>query len=403
MNNRQTYLDARAVKLDQPPRLIWLASWYPSSTDQYNGDFIQRHAEAVSALVPVMVIHTIHDPKSFTPVRYELTRRGMLTEIVVYFRHSGQLGSITSRIAYNHLFYHHTQSLLSHLFRTYGKPDCLHVHVPMKMGRVALWAMKKWDVPYFVSEQSSAYLPGVEDRYANRSFFYRYSVKAILRKARAVSNVSRSLADILQQISGRDDIAVIRNVADSGLFTCRTSELPVFTFLHVSTLKEQKNVKGMLNAFGALQNLGYKFALHVVGGDAETLNAIRIHYANASWLTLFGTVEHRLVAFHMQQAHCLVMFSRDENFPCVIVEGLSCGLPVITSNAGGCAEAIVPENGVVVPSGDEKALLVALEHMITHYNRYDRQYISTEAASRYSFEKVGNDFIQFYRNSGIDI
>jgi glycosyltransferase involved in cell wall biosynthesis len=399
----RTYHDASEIKLNNPFRLLWLASWYPSRTDPHNGDFIQRHAEAVSRLTPVIVVHTIHDIYSPTPVRYEISECGSLTEVFVYFRHNGNLSSITSRISYNLLFFHYTKTLLSALVRCYGRPECIHVHVPMKMGRIAIWAQRKWSVPFFVSEQSGAYQDGPEDSFKNRSFYYRYHVRQILRKARAVSNVSETLGLILQQISGRDDIAVIRNVADPSQFFYVPVVLPVFTFVHVSTLKEQKNIRGMLRTFARLHQQRQDFCLHFVGGDANALKTIRASYPDASWLTLHGTVGHDQVPQHMQQAHCLVMFSRDENFPCVIVEGLSCGLPVITSNAGGCAEAIVPENGVVVPSGDENALLVALEQMITHYARYDRQNISTEAASRYSFEKIGNDFIQFYRNSGIDI
>lgn len=354
-------------------------------------------------VVPLVVVHTIHDANSVAPVRYEVILRGMLTEVFVYFRHGGNLGSFGSKISYNRLFYHYTKALLSHLFISYGKPECIHVHVPMKMGRVAMWAGRKWSIPYVVSEQSSAYLPGVADSYQNRNLFYRYNVKVILKKAKAVSNVSRSLADILQRIAGRNDIAVIRNAADSSKFFYRPVALPLFTFIHVSTLKEQKNIGGMLNAFAMLYQQRQDFCLQMVGGDDDALKDIRIAHPNASWLILHGTVDHEQVPQHMQQAHCLVMFSRDENFPCVIVEGLSCGLPTITSDAGGCPEAIEPGNGIVVSSGDEQGLLDALQQMMSGYHKYDRNKIATDAASRYNFAKIARDFIDLYKKSGINI
>jgi glycosyltransferase involved in cell wall biosynthesis len=399
----RTYHDASEIKLKKPFRLLWLASWYPSRTDPYNGDFIQRHAEAVSRLTPVVLIHTIHDNYSPTPVRYEVSECGALTEVYVYFRHNGNLGSITSRIFYNLRFFHYTKTLLSALVRCYGRPECIHVHVPMKMGRVAIWAKGKWSVPFFVSEHSAAYQDGPEDSFKNRSFYYRYHVRQILRKARAVSNVSGSLGLILQQISGRNDIDVIRNVADHSRFFYDPVDLPVFTFVHVSTLKEQKNIQGILRTFARLYQQRQDFCLHMVGGDEGALKSIRVDYPNASWLTLHGTVGHDQVPRHMQQAHCMVMFSRDENFPCVIVEGLGCGLPVITSDAGGCAEAIEQGNGLVVHAGDEEELLQALQHVITHYHTYDRVKIASEAAARYSYEKVANDFLDFYKKSGIKI
>lgn len=401
MSNTKTYHDLKALRLDRPSRVLWLASWYPSATEPCNGDFIQRHAEAVARIIPLVVVHTIHDASSVAPLRYEVREEGMLTEVRVYFRHDGKIDSIGSRLTYNRLFFRHTKALLAHLFSTHPIPAAIHVHVPMKMGRLALWAKRQYGIPFFVSEQSSAYLPGVDDSYQNRSRYYRFFVRRILRKALGVSNVSLALGKILQGIAGRDDVVVIRNVADISRFRYQPLELPVFTFIHVSTMKEQKNVQGMLHAFEQLFIQGRNFHLRLVGGDEDILLRIRSHFPNASWLKLEGTVDHGLVAGHMQHADCLVMFSRDENFPCVIVEALCCGLPVVTSNAGGCAEAIHENNGLVVPSGDEMALLSALLRMMDHYGEYNRAGIATDAAANYSYEKIGLDFVEFYQKSGI--
>jgi glycosyltransferase involved in cell wall biosynthesis len=401
--NRMTFYKAEAVRLNKPGKVIWLASWYPSSTEPYNGDFIQRHAEAVARVIPLTVIHTIHDPNSVVPVRYEVRESDKLTEILVYFKHSGNLKSIPSRISYNRKFYFFTMILLSKLFGFYGHPACLHVHVPMKMGRIAMWAARKWKLPYFVSEHSGAYLPEAKDSYQHRNFIYRYNVKRIFKKARSVSNVSRSLTNIIQHIAEREDVLVIRNVADRAIFFYRPIERSVFTFIHVSTLKEEKNIDGMLNAFKRLDASGQHFHLYLVGGDPDKLKNISLKMGNASWLTMYGMVEHGKVASLMQQAHCMVMFSRNENFPCVIVEALSCGLPVVTSDAGGCPEAIDASNGLVVARGDEDALFSALYLMITQYDTYNRQKIAADAASCYSYERVANDFLNMYRTSGIQI
>ena len=41
--------------------VLWLASWYPNRTDIFNGDFIERHAIAVSAFVKLTVLVVIKD------------------------------------------------------------------------------------------------------------------------------------------------------------------------------------------------------------------------------------------------------------------------------------------------------------------------------------------------------
>ncbi|HLO82945.1 MAG TPA: glycosyltransferase [Chitinophagaceae bacterium] len=403
MKTTRTYDKAGQVELNELPGIIWLASWYPSLTSPTNGDFIQRHAVALSEKTPVLVIHTIHDSKSSSHVRYEVSRYGGLTEIIIFFRHSGDTSSFIGKLSYNRLFYRYTHELLDHLFMTYGKPECLHVHVPMKMGRVAIRAGRKWNLPYVVSEQSSKYLPGIEDGYDNRSWFYRYSVRQVFAKALAVSNVSAALGWIIGKLAGREDVKVIRNVADPSVFHYKPTEISPFTFIHASTLKSQKNIVGILNAFNELFNERQDFKLVVLGGDEDELSILRQQFGNAPWLELEGTVEHDQVAGYMQMANCLVMFSRDENFPCVIVEALCCGLPVISSDAGGCPEAINEDNGILVRSGHEDELLAAARYMIKNFSRYDQQEIAKQAAAQYGNEQIALDFISFYRNAGIRI
>jgi glycosyltransferase involved in cell wall biosynthesis len=403
LNNTHTYYSYKDVALEAPLRMLWLASWYPSITEPTNGDFIQRHAIALAAKIPLVVIHTIHDEKMDGPVRYELSVSGQLTELIVYFRHNGNTQTLAGKFTYNNAYYRYTQQLVDHLISKYGKPACVHVHVPVKMGRVAMRTSKKWDIPYVVSEQSSKYLPGIEDGYHNRSWFYRVSVKMVFRNALAISNVSDALGKIIGELAGRNDVKVIRNVADPKVFRYMPTQNPTFRFIHASTLKAQKNVDGILRVFEQLYSERQDFELLVMGGNEQDIKSIKTNYGHAEWLTLKSTVDHSLVAGHMQKANCLVMFSRDENFPCVIVEALCCGLPVISSDAGGCAEAIHPGNGIVVSLGNEAQLLEAIKYMLNSYPKYNRASIAKEASSLYGNERIASDFIEFYRNAQIRI
>ncbi|HEX5667258.1 MAG TPA: hypothetical protein VFX73_00575, partial [Chitinophagaceae bacterium] len=278
MKTTRTYDKAEQVKLDKSLRLLWLASWYPSLTFPTNGDFIQRHAIAVAEKISLVVVHAIHDEKAHSGVRYELTQSGDLTEIIIYFRHSGDINSISGKLSYNRLFYRYTGELLDHLIRSFGKPACIHVHVPVKMGRVAIMLQRKWKIPYVVSEQSSKYLPGIEDGYDKRSWFYRYTVKQVFRKALAVSNVSLALGKIIGKLAGLRNVKVIRNVADPAVFNYLPNEITPFTFIHASTLKTQKNIPGILNVFKRLAEERQNFRLVVLGGEEEDLSLLRAAY-----------------------------------------------------------------------------------------------------------------------------
>ena len=66
--------------------VLWLASWYPSRVDRFNGDFIQRHAQATALYSDVYVIYVVKDEKGVAPEISEMFRNGRLQERVIYYR-----------------------------------------------------------------------------------------------------------------------------------------------------------------------------------------------------------------------------------------------------------------------------------------------------------------------------
>lgn len=382
--------------LDHYP-VIWLASWYPSSTYPTNGDFIQRHAQAVDK--PLLVIHTVHSPDITDPYVFEVRKNGMITEIILYFRQPSEGGNILNRLQYHWRYLKYTKFLLRNVIARCGKPALIHVHVPMKMGLLATWAKRKWDIPYMVSEQSSKYVGDSTDHFSRRTARHKAQVARIFRGAIAVTNVSGTVGRLLEELFSLRHVNVIYNLADSREFYYRPKPpSPVFHFIHVSTLTKQKNIEGMLRVFSRIYLDRQDFSLKLVGGETGVPARAFDDYP---WLSCTGVLPHERVAPEMQNADALVMFSRDENFPCVIAEALCCGLPVITSNAGGSGELIHSGNGIVVQVGDEAALETAIRQMLYHRFTYKNEEIAREASARLGHKAIGSAFLELYRNWGV--
>ena len=51
-------------------KALWLVSWYPDKISPFNGDFIKRHAEAVSLYDDVHVIYVTKDEKEICLTRF---------------------------------------------------------------------------------------------------------------------------------------------------------------------------------------------------------------------------------------------------------------------------------------------------------------------------------------------
>src|SRR5262245_36206898 len=70
-------------------RIVWLCSWYPHPGDSFEGDFIQRHARAVSAYTPLTVFYTSQAGSAVSVNRachIEQHTEGV-SERIMFFRH----------------------------------------------------------------------------------------------------------------------------------------------------------------------------------------------------------------------------------------------------------------------------------------------------------------------------
>jgi len=122
----------------------------------------------------------------------------------------------------------------------------------------------------------------------------------------------------------------------------------------------------------------------------------------ADKIIFMGEVAYNEVAVQMQQSNAFVLFSRHENFPCVIEEALCCGLPVVASNTGGVAEAVNAGNGLLVESEDIVALTDAMIRVMDNYAAFNRENIAKEAIALYNKETIANQIVDLYKTVLID-
>jgi glycosyltransferase involved in cell wall biosynthesis len=118
-------------------------------------------------------------------------------------------------------------------------------------------------------------------------------------------------------------------------------------------------------------------------------------------IDFFGEISWEEVARKMESSHALLLFSNYENLPCVIVEALACGLPVISTRVGGISEHINPERGILVDRGDEDALAKAIDSMSSNIDQYDKEALRKYAVERFSNEAVATAFVGLYKSTGL--
>jgi glycosyltransferase involved in cell wall biosynthesis len=386
--------------MKQMNKVLWLCSWYPHPGDPFEGDFIQRHARAVSAYIPLTIFYMSQAGPGVS-VKGEChieQQTDDVRERIMFFRHQKTGISPIDTFLYNVRYFRAYKKAVREFMRKEGVPDIVHVHIPMKAGMIGRWIKRKWKIPFIVSEHSAHYDSKSDDNFYSKSSFHRYNVKSILQEAAAVTNVSEAVGKTLKSLFSLNAVRVIPNTVNTAFFFYRRQAIQKFRFIHVSTLvSHQKNVEGILNAVLLLNKQRQDFEIVIVGPANDMLKEKVADTGLTQIIRLTGEITYPDVALEMQQASALVLFSRYENLPCVVLEALCCGIPVISSDTGGIKEAVSEANGILVQSENEKQLAEAMNTLMNDYEKYDRQKIAIAATELYKYDTVGRKFYELYK------
>lgn len=153
-------------------------------------------------------------------------------------------------------------------------------------------------------------------------------------------------------------------------------------FVFVGELRHLKGVDLLLQALASLRE--HRQVRAVIVGDGP--DAAHFH-AMATALRLNGDVSFpgaMPAAEAFPLGRCLVVPSRAESLPYVVLEAAAAGLPLIASNVGGIPEIVAGTEMRLVPPGDSAALAAAMLDVLADPAAAAR----TAAALRTRVEKV---------------
>ena len=151
----------------------------------------------------------------------------------------------------------------------------------------------------------------------------------------------------------------------------------------VGSLIWKKGYEPLLQSLRSLVDRGVQARLRIVGDGAErqrVLYTIR-DLGLQSEVDLVGRLEDGRVREELQQADVFVLSSLSEGISNAALEAMACGLPVVSTQVGGMAEAI--EDGVegfLVPPWDPDALTKAMSRLDEEYELRGR--MGTAARNR---------------------
>jgi glycosyltransferase involved in cell wall biosynthesis len=366
-------------------RCLVVATWYPSARRPADGIFVRETARAVARAADVAVLFAEPAAPGEPPARCDRVEDGLRTVRIAFRPLPTRRASLPLRLLA-------LRAGFERLAATGFAPDVIHAHVYLG-GAGAVLLGRRARVPVVVTEHLGAFVGGTIGGPQRRLARWVYE------RADLTCPVSDDLARRLAALAPGARLRTMSNVVDTTIFHPdgdRSGGPP--RLLAVGTLEPRKRFDHLLYALAALRARG-PVLLDVAGsgpmrGALETL-ARRLGVADA--VTFLGHQDPRAVAELMRRADVLVLPSRVENQPVVLLEAQACGLPAVATDVGGVAEVVDEAAGRLVAPGDERALADAIAGVLAQPERYDRAALSARARARHGHEAVAGRWDAVYR------
>jgi glycosyltransferase involved in cell wall biosynthesis len=383
--------------------ILHLLSWFPTPDDPTLGNFCVRMIDALPEDCHSVIL-SVCDGKNMTK-SYEVREiKGQHhTHVQIYIR-PPKVNAIR-KLKMLRMYQYGLRYIKKHFFN----PDLIHLHVAYPLGQVALLWKKLFGYKYVLTEHWTIYQPQNKDVLVGR---LKKKIVKIANNASLIMPVSLDLQRCMEGHGVRNRFQVIYNLVNTDMFKlkpCIDSLQPTCQrrndmhgkkqMLHISTLRDEaKNFSGILQTIERLRQQRDDFELHVIHDyDAPEFKAFVKEHHMEDCVIFHGKKTYAEVAEAYQQADFFVLFSNFENLPCVIVEAFASGVPVLSTSVGGIAEILSPERGILIPSGDEDALLNGMNQLLDHSHEYDREAIRDYAIKTFAAQNIGLQVFEAYK------
>jgi glycosyltransferase involved in cell wall biosynthesis len=348
-------------------RVLFVTTNWPTEESPVDGVFVLEHARAAAEVADVRVLHLQRGPG-------ELRRAGD--------------DPPTWRLGYRGLPrpFSYLSFLLGPLRMRGWQPDVVHAH--SFLAALAALPLRR---PVVYTEHWTVFLP--ENPHELSRPMRRAAVLA-LKRADVVLPVSTDLRNELARLAPSARMRVVPNVVDERVFHPGDGTAESGRMLTAGLLDDGR--KGLDVVLEALSQAPDTPDLDIAGDGAMRAEyeelASRLGLDDA--VAFHGLLTKPQLAGMMRSARLFVLGSRYENTPCVVIEALASGLPVVATRVGGVPELLDETNGVLVEPAEPARLARGIAEALER--SFDRHEIARRAQERFGRERVGAELAEVY-------
>ena len=176
----------------------------------------------------------------------------------------------------------------------------------------------------------------------------------------------------------------------------RNFENEKFTVVTVANLFAKKNIELILEIAKVLKK--FKFILVGDGNHRKVLENI-IQRNNIDNVELVGFKSAEVVRKYYYESDCYLLTSLSEGTPTSILEAMACGLPIVSSNAGGVKSILGKHNCVVESSNNNHQFIDCLSKFSVNLKlRCDVSAKNRMQSKKYAWKNVAKNIDQYILN-----
>jgi glycosyltransferase involved in cell wall biosynthesis len=274
------------------------------------------------------------------------------------------------------------------------KPNIVHTHLGA-MIYCTPWAIlhKKTVWVHTVHSIAKKELPDI----------YKYLMKFIYKTHRSIpiaisQNIQTSISDYYK--INKDEIPIIYNSVNIKQFYLaeEKSDSEKIALCTVGRMVPVKNHKLLIDSFYLAKKEFKSLSLTIVG-DGETKFEIEKQVRNLNLEeSIIFVGESNKVSNYLMKGDIYILSSLYEGLPVSLLEAMASGLPIIATDVGGVSDIVEDRvNGILVPSGDTKALSKAIITLAKDKElRKDMSRSSKEKVKKYDLQNMIEEYQDIY-------
>lgn len=214
-------------------------------------------------------------------------------------------------------------------------------------------------------------------------------IKQVLVEADFRFSNSYFICSKIEKLTGKNAI-YLPAITEFNLKKITTSNIkPKYDFLFVGRLEEVKGPDILIKACQILKKENQKFNVCLVGSGSMSVDIIKSikDFGLEKYIKVWGVGSKEEIVKLMLGSECLVIPSRSESTPLVLIEAVSVSLPVIASDVGDCPRLVEQNIGYIFQSEDFRDLALKMKMVLDSKDNF-------KTSRKTSLKKVSDMFVQ---------